>query len=142
MPVIVVEKEEEVVPVAEPVLLVDTKEDKKEDVAEKVVEVQAPQSDVFYRVQLAAGKRNVKVTYFKNKYKFRNEIFLENHEGWYKYIIGYFTSYDEAAKVKNSCGTSDAWVITEKDGMRINIRRALNMLSHYYIVKMVLADAS
>jgi hypothetical protein len=101
----------------------------EEEKSELVVDVSDPQSNVFYRVQLAASKKNVKVTYFKNKFKYRSEIFLENHKGWYKYTTGNYDKYrqarDRREDIKDTYQFRGPFVTAYNAGERITVQEAL-----------------
>lgn len=103
----------------------------EEAVVEEAVVEEAivPQSDIFYRVQLAAGKRNVNVTYIKKKHGFSNEIFLENHEGWYKYTTGNYPVYvkarDRREEIRQLYQFKGPFVTAYNAGERITVQEAL-----------------
>ncbi len=132
LPVLVAEEETPEV-IVEPVLVVEEKEEAPvvvvEPVSKNVVEIPEPQGDVFYRVQLAAGKRNVKVTYLKNKFKFRGDIFLENHKGWYKYTTGNYDKYvlarNRREDIKSAYNFRGPFVTAYNAGERITVQEAL-----------------
>jgi len=99
------------------------------DLTETVVEIPEPQGSVFYRVQLAATKKNVPVTYFKNKFKFRGEIYLENHAGWYKYTTGNYEKYvlarNRREEIKAGYQFRGPFVTAYNAGERITVQEAL-----------------
>ena len=94
-----------------------------------VVETPSPQGSIFYRVQIAAAKKNVKVTYFKNKFKYRGEIYLENHAGWYKYTTGNYDKYvlarDRREEIKAGYEFRGPFVTAYNAGERITVQEAL-----------------
>jgi hypothetical protein len=98
-------------------------------VTETVVDIPEPQGSVFYRVQLAAAKRNVPVTYFKNKFKFRGEIYLENNDGWYKYTTGNYEKYvlarNRREEIKAGYEFRGPFVTAYNAGERITVQEAL-----------------
>jgi hypothetical protein len=107
----------------------DELEEKQEVIVEDVTSISEPQSDVFYRVQLAAGRRNVSLTYIKKKHGFRDEIFLENHEGWYKYTTGnyseYVTARNRREKINQLFQFRGPFVTAYNAGERITVQEAL-----------------
>ena len=131
VPILISEDEEpepeEVVdtPIDEP----EAKEEQTEVLVEEVTYVSEPQSDIFYRVQLAAGRRNVNLTYIKKKHGFSDEIFLENHEGWYKYTTGNYPEYvnarDRREKIKRLHTFKGPFVTAYNAGERITVQEAL-----------------
>lgn len=108
----------------EPVIIIEP-----EPEPEPVVEVRGPQGEIFYRVQIAASKRNVKVTYFKNKFSFRGEIYLENHKTWYKYTTGNYDKYllarNRREEIKSAYQFRGPFVTAYNAGERITVQEAL-----------------
>ena len=104
--------------------------EEKEDVfVEEVTYVAEPQTDIFYRVQLAAGRKNVSLTYIKKKHGFSDEIFLENHQGWYKYTTGNYPEYvyarNRREKIKRLYKFKGPFVTAYNSGERITVQEAL-----------------
>lgn len=94
---------------------------------------------VIFKVQVGASRKPMPNIELRKRYPGELKVTEIQHEGWYKYLIGNFSSYKEATNIKNSCGTSDAWVVVEKSGIRVHIREVLNMLSyHSYYIQMLL----
>lgn len=101
----------------------------KEPVAEKkpvVVKELVAESippGTYFRVQLAALNQPVDAkSHFRNE-GVSEEVFVEQHEGMYKYTSGSFKTYDEASsykmKVERLPGVSGAFVVAYRDGKRI-----------------------
>jgi hypothetical protein len=111
---------EEVVPEEEPVLA---------NTSTSIVETPLAQTGIFYRVQIAASKNNAKVTYFKNKFKFRSEIYIENHDGWYKYTTGNYEKYvlarNRREEIKAGYQFRGPFVTAYNAGERITVQEAL-----------------
>lgn len=112
--------------------LIDGTEAKEEEQSEEVFVEEVtyePQSDIFYRVQLAAGRRNVSLIYLKKKHGFSNQIFLENHEGWYKYTTGNYPEYvsarDRRERIKQLYKFMGPFVTAYNAGERITVQEAL-----------------
>lgn len=88
----------------------------------------APQSGVYYKVQICATRkspsRNGK--FFEKKYKVTDNVELTNHEGWKKYIIGSFSSYEEAKAfgTKTRELVKDAFIVAYDNGERIPVSQA------------------
>lgn len=97
--------------------------------APAVVDVPAPDTDILYRVQVAAGHRRISDDYFAKKYDLKDNIILENHEGWIKYTIGSFKVYKEGRNHRNKVWESnkitDAFVTAYNAGERITVQEAL-----------------
>lgn len=78
-----------------------------------------------YRVQLAALQNAVDArTHFRNS-GVDQEVFVEQHEGFYKYTAGSFQSYDQAVAYRDRCeklpALSGTFVVVYKDGRRVPI---------------------
>ena len=102
----------------------------EEDViVEEVIYASEPQTDIFYRVQLAAGRRNVSLTYLKKKHGFSDEVFLENHEGWFKYTTGNYSEYinarDRRENINRLYKFRGPFVTAYNAGERITVQEAL-----------------
>ena len=107
----------------------EAEEEQAEVIVEEVNYKSEPQTDIFYRVQLAAGRRNVSLTYLKKKHGFSDEIFLENHEGWYKYTTGNYPEYvyarDRRENIKRLHKFKGPFVTAYNAGERITVQEAL-----------------
>ncbi len=93
-----------------------------------------PEQGVYYRVQLAAGRRPVDPeSYFRNM-SIPFNIHTEIHDGWYKYSIGSFYDYrsarDQRVNIWNTTPVGDAFVSAYSDGVRITVQEALAIASH------------
>ena len=84
-----------------------------------------PEVSRAFSVQILATKDgNVSESALREKYDVDEEIFKEYNpsDGLYRYTIGNFSSYIEAAKVRNrirASGIRDAFVVGYKDGKRV-----------------------
>ena len=61
-------------------------------------------------------------SYLKKKHNFRENVEREQHEGWYKYTVGNYSSFDEAKKqldaIRNN-KVSGAFIAAYKNGKRV-----------------------
>ena len=86
---------------------------------------------VIFYVQVGASHRKMMYDELHKRYPGTMPVTEIWHEGWHKYLIGKFRKYSESRELKFNCGTWDAWVVTTRDGVRINIREVLSLLSYY-----------
>lgn len=80
---------------------------------------------VLYKVQIGAFKNKDLTKYFQNNKNFSGEI---DEDGTKKYTLGIFKEYWEADTFKKylrEMGVKDAWIVSYKDGKRVNIKDAL-----------------
>jgi hypothetical protein len=78
-----------------------------------------PEGDeVIYRVQIAAHitqltQRALSKIYYGNK-----KIEMLNEEGWFKYSIGDFSTYEDAGKFRKQCGVKNAFIVAYRKGQK------------------------
>lgn len=100
--------------------------------------IPTPQSGIFYRVQILAGKNNVQKNYMQQNHNYSGDFVLENHEGWFKYTTGSFNEYKEARNgredIRNSYNFPGPFVVAYNGNERITVQEAL-MISQQKWVK-------
>jgi intein/homing endonuclease len=80
---------------------------------------------VLFKVQIGSFKNKDLTKYFQNNKNFSGEI---DEDGAKKYTLGIFKEYWEADTFKKylrDMGVKDAWIVSYKDGRRVNIKDAL-----------------
>lgn len=95
-----------------------------------VTNIPSPYTGIVYRVQIAAGKKIVELAQIKKTYKFNEEFYTENHEGWVKYITGQFDVYKAARDKRESLVAAQhnfpgPFVTAYNSGERITVQEAL-----------------
>ncbi|MCH2214120.1 MAG: hypothetical protein MK086_03005 [Flavobacteriales bacterium] len=113
----------------EPIVASKEKEPKTV-LSSNLIDVPNPETGVFYRVQIAAGKSNVKKSDFEKLYTFNEGYNLENHDGWFKYTTGYHEVYKSARDDRKRISTEydkfqGPFVTAYNDGARISVQEAL-----------------
>ncbi len=92
-----------------------------------------PEKGVYYRVQIAAGRKPIDIKRYFTRYNIKYDVRTEKHEGWYKYSIGSFKEYKEARDFRiliwNSTRINDAFVTAYNNGTRITVQEALMITS-------------
>ena len=95
------------------------------------------ESGVKYRVQIAAGHREVSVQAYFRSYRLENPVKMEMHDGWYKYTVGPFTEYkaarDYRVNLSNTTKITDAFVAAYNNGKRITVQDALMALNQTWV---------
>lgn len=81
-----------------------------------------PDTGVFYSVQIGAyNRRDISHLIKENEAELSVE---QTDKGMKKYLIGGYTTYEEAAKSRlqiRKLGFKDAWIVAHKDGQRIDM---------------------
>ncbi len=79
-----------------------------------------------FRVQIGAFRKKDLTKYFDNNPNFGGEV---DADGIKKYTLGYFRDYwqaDTFKKYLREMGVKDAWIVPYRDGVRIEMKDALN----------------
>jgi len=87
------------------------------------------QASVTYRIQIAASHKLVNVKKFFKKFKVTDQVIVDQHEGWNKYLIAGFGEYKTARDYRQQIWTEtdvhDAFVAAYNNGQRITVQEAL-----------------
>jgi hypothetical protein len=102
----------------------------EETLVAEITNIPAPDTDVSYRVQIAASKKEVNQQYFIDRHGIRDNVTIEFHETWYKYTVGNYPVYKEARDRRNEVWAennkiNDAFVTAYNAGERISVQEAL-----------------
>lgn len=80
--------------------------------------------EVIYRVQIAANRTELSQRALSKMYYGQKSVEMVNENGWYKYSVGDFATYEEASKFRNSTGMSNAFVVAYRKGTQFTTGRA------------------
>lgn len=72
--------------------------------------------EVIYRVQIAANRTELSQRALSKMYYGNKRVEMINENGWYKYSVGDFTTYEEASTFRKSTGMSNAFVVAYRRG--------------------------
>ena len=90
---------------------------------------------VSFSVQIASSFNKIPVNYFRNQYSIEEQIKSEFHNGMYKYTIGSFYNYKSARDhvnfIRNKKGVDGAFITAYKNGKRITIQEALELIKQH-----------
>ncbi len=76
-------------------------------------------NQVVYRVQIMASRRPATRPEIRSKYKGNMKVAESFEDNWYKYIIGEYSTYDEAKNVAEACKVSDSFIVGYSGSDRI-----------------------
>ncbi len=83
--------------------------------------VDAIDSDILYKVQIAADKKPLSQNTLRKIYNGNKEVEMIREEGWSKYSIGDFNTFSEADDYKKTLNVSDAFVVAYKNGVKVDL---------------------
>jgi hypothetical protein len=72
--------------------------------------------EVIYRVQIAANRTELSQRALSKMYYGNKSVEMINENGWFKYSVGDFTTYEEASAFRKSTGMSNAFVVAYRKG--------------------------
>jgi hypothetical protein len=74
--------------------------------------------EVIFRVQLSANRSELSQRALSRMYYGNKAVEMINENGWYKYSVGDFDTYEEASEFRKSTGLSNAFVVAYRKGTR------------------------
>ncbi len=74
--------------------------------------------EVIYRVQIAANKSELTQKALSKMYYGNKNVEMLNENGWFKYSVGDFSSYEEANNFRKQSSMSNAFVVAYRKGTR------------------------
>lgn len=102
----------------------------EEELVNQITNIPAPETEVAYKVQIAASHNEVNQKYFIERHGVTESVAIEFHETWYKYTIGSYPIYKQARDKRNQVWAdnnkiNDAFVTAYNSGNRISVQEAL-----------------
>ncbi len=92
-----------------------------------------PEGDeIIYRVQIAALKTQLTQRALSKIYYGNKQVEMLNEDGWFKYSIGDFYSYDDADKFRKQCGVKNAFIVAYRKGQKFVPGGISDMVSAQY----------
>ncbi len=79
-----------------------------------------------FEVQIAASKKVIPSWQLKRIYKGGQQIKQRNYDGWFKYSVGDFSSYQEAKSFARKIKVRGAFVVAYKNSQKIDIKEAIS----------------
>lgn len=103
---------------------------KEEELVKSITDIPSPETSISYKVQIAAGKKEVNQEYFKKNHNISETVNIEYHDSWYKYTLGRYDVYKSARDLRNRIWAddnkiNDAFVTAYNAGERISVQEAL-----------------
>ncbi len=122
--------EEEPTEIADEAPMEEIEEQNETELKEEISNLPQVNQNVEYRVQIAAGKKEVKQDYFEKRHNINEQVTIEYLDSWYKYTIGAFDVYKNARDRRNQVWNADnkiddAFVCAYNAGERISVQEAL-----------------
>lgn len=83
---------------------------------------------ILFRIQIAADNIEVPDEKLKAIYSGTMKVdHIVNKNGWHKYSIGEFSTYEKALELKLSCGVEGAFIVGYKNNVKIDILEAIRL---------------
>jgi hypothetical protein len=79
------------------------------------------ESNIVFQVQIAASKVKLSQAKISTFYKAINEVTEKNYDGWYKYSVGSYKTYDEAKKFVPKTRVKGAFVVAYSNDKKVII---------------------
>lgn len=83
-----------------------------------------PDEGLAYRIQICADKRKWSAKKLQRLYKGNLKIDERQSDGYYKYWIGCYRSYEEAQSAEMSMGLKQSFIVCFNDGQQIHVTEA------------------
>lgn len=101
-------------------------EEKEEAIAEPIISLEEPKSEIIFKVQLMASSKVVPLK--AENFKGLETISKESFNNLYRYLYGNANSYEEAKLLKSKAdakGYTTSYIVAYKKGKRVPLKEAL-----------------
>jgi hypothetical protein len=85
--------------------------------------------EVIYRVQIAANRTELTQRALSRIYYGSKNVEMENENGWFKYTVGDFSTYEEANRFRKTSGVENAFVMAYRKGKRLTDKPGLDIVA-------------
>ena len=97
----------------------------------RVLEESKSGEDVIFKIQIAADTKILASEKLHKIYSGFEKIQRYDEEGWYKYSLGEFKTFNEANKFREICKVKGAFVIAFQGGKKVNVLEAKKITRCY-----------
>lgn len=117
------------------VVVDNTEEETETKRTPPVTNTPAPEKNVTYKVQVGAFREGITIKKYQKKFNLKDQINLENHQGWTKLITGSFSEYKSARDKRNNLRNKvkTAFVTAYNQGERITVQEALMITNQKWV---------
>ncbi len=99
--------------------------DRDKQKSDKISDKEEFASGMIFKVQIAADKKPLSQSTLRKLYNGnKKEISRVVENGWYKYSIGDFKTFDQAEKFKDNLDTRDAFIVAYQNGKQVTPERS------------------
>jgi hypothetical protein len=102
----------------------------EQNLTNSITNIPSPETSISYKVQIAAGRKEVQKEYFQKNNFINESVSIEYHNNWYKYTLGKYDIYKQARDKRNEVWAAenkitDAFVTAYNAGERVTVQEAL-----------------
>lgn len=83
--------------------------------------------NLIYQVQIAASRKALPKWKINRFYKKTKDVTMKNYDGWYKYSVGSFKTYEEAKRHVSTVRIKGAFVVAYLNGEKLDIKEAIKI---------------
>lgn len=84
---------------------------------------------LIFKVQIAADSKMMSENMLKNLYQGTEQIDMIEEDGWFKYSVGKFNTYEKAASLKKTIDANGCFIVAYNNGAKVSVIEATGKLS-------------